>query len=175
MIWLMSLLGIDGVGVACGGGAGGSCGLTFLAWSSHAWRVSWSTGHAVASAPSADMLSVFDGWRMDYHMLKQKVQDLTFQGRPVTAETAAERQVSAPSKLHRARHCDSQQLAIACIQSIHQPSNPHQTRLVPLENSRPPSNSSPEPHTALSFIMNHFPHGWGRVSSSLAMHLPLPY
>lgn len=54
------LLGIDGVGVDWGGGgAGGSCDLTFLAWSSHAWRVSWSTGHAVASALPADMLGVF--------------------------------------------------------------------------------------------------------------------
>jgi hypothetical protein len=53
-------LGIEGVGVACGGGGGdGSCALAFLAWSSHAWRVSWSTGHAVASAaPSEDMLRV---------------------------------------------------------------------------------------------------------------------
>jgi hypothetical protein len=53
-------------------------------------------------------------------MPKQKVLDSTFHDRrPVTAETAAERQVSASSKLHRARHSlPSQQLPIADNQPI---------------------------------------------------------
>ena len=91
----------------------------------------------------------------------------------MTAETAAERQGSARSKLHhRARHSRrSLRLAaagnVASIQSTHQSSNSHHTRLVPSGSSHSVSDSSLEPRPTHLFTMNHFPHGWGRVSSSL--------